>query len=110
MTLKELQDLVMAQAKEKSWGTKPEEIIFAEKLALLHQEVSETLEAYRKGKMSGEHGVGEELADVIMRTLQLAGIYNIDLEEEILKKIDINKDRDWSDDQLYIDRDKRAKN
>ncbi|MBT4850104.1 hypothetical protein HON36_04605 [Candidatus Parcubacteria bacterium] len=110
MTLKELQDLILAQAKEKDWGIKPEEIIFAEKLALLHQEVSETLEAYRKGKMTGEHGVGEELGDVIMRTLQLAGIYNIDLEAEILKKIESNKSRDWSKDQLYIDRDNRAKN
>ena len=110
MTLKELQDLILAQAKEKNWGTKPEDILFAEKLALLHQEVSEVLEAYRKGKMVGEHGVAEELGDVIMRVMHLAGIYSIDLESEILKKIDVNKGRDWSNDQLHVDRRNRITN
>lgn len=99
----------MALAEEKDWGTKPDEVIFAEKLALLHQEVSETLEAYREGRMDGEHGVPEELADAIMRILHIAGIYEIDLEAAMQKKLDKNQGRDWSNDQLYIDRDKRAK-
>ncbi len=109
MTLQELQKLVLEQAKEKDWGTKPDEIIFGEKLALLHGEISEALAAYRKGKMTGDESVTEELGDVIMRTLQLAGIYSIDLEKQILKKLEKNKGRDWSKDQLYIDRDKRNK-
>jgi NTP pyrophosphatase (non-canonical NTP hydrolase) len=109
MTLKELQNLILAQAKDKDWGTNPDEVIFGEKLALLHQEASEALEAYRKGNIDGEHGLSEELGDVIMRTLHLAAIYDLDLESEILKKIETNKSRDWSKDQLYIDRDNRAK-
>lgn len=110
MTLQELQDLILQQAKDKDWGTNPQDIIFAEKLALIHQEVSEVLEAYRQGKMTGEHGVAEELGDVVMRVMHLAGIYSFNLESEILKKIEVNKTRDWSKDQLYIDRDNRAKN
>ncbi len=109
MDIKQLQTIILDLAKEKGWGTKPEEIIFAEKIALIHSELSEALEAYRKGQMDGRHGVAEELADVLMRTLQLAGIYNIDLEKELLKKIDIDKNRDWDNDQLYIDRDNRSK-
>ncbi|MBU0707723.1 hypothetical protein KKG41_05115 [Patescibacteria group bacterium] len=110
MNLSELQKKVMELANEKNWGTKPDDVIFAEKLALLHQEVSEALEAYRAGRLTGKDGVQEELADIILRTLHLAGVYNIDLEKEILKKIKLNYDRDWSNDQLYKDRDLRNKN
>ena len=109
MTIQELQKLIMAQAKEKGWGTTPDEIIFGEKLALVHQELSEALGAYRKGQMDGDDGVRAELADAVMRILQLAGIYGIDIEKHIVRKLEINKNRDWSTDQLYIDRDKRNK-
>jgi len=74
-------------AQEKNWGTKPDEIIFGEKLALLHAEISEVLEAYRKGKMKGRDSVAEELGDVVLRALHLAGIFDIDLEKEIGAKI-----------------------
>jgi NTP pyrophosphatase (non-canonical NTP hydrolase) len=110
MELKDLQQRVLDLAKEKGWGTEAKDIIFAEKIALIHSEVSETLEAYRQNKIDGDHGVGEELADVILRTMHLAGIYNVDLEKEMSKKMDLNEGRDWSKDQLYIDRDNRAKN
>ena len=109
MDIKQLQTIILDLAKEKGWGTKPEEIIFAEKIALVHSELSEALEAYRKGQMDGRHGVAEELADVLMRTLQLAGIYNIDLERELLNKIELNKLRGWNNDQLYKDREERSK-
>jgi NTP pyrophosphatase (non-canonical NTP hydrolase) len=107
MELKDLQSRVEELAKAKDWGIKPDDIIFAEKIALLHGEVSEALEAYRQGKMTGPHGVIEELGDIMMRTIHLANIYKVDLEKQILDKIEINKTRDWSQDQLYLDRDKR---
>ncbi|MFC1612349.1 hypothetical protein ACFL29_00680 [Patescibacteria group bacterium] len=107
MHLNELQESVLEIAKEKNWGTSPDEIIFGEKIALLHAEISEALEAYRKGQMTGRDSVAEELADAVMRIMQLAGIYKIDLEKEILDKLEINKNRDWNNDQLYKDRDKR---
>jgi len=67
------------------------------KLALLHSEVTEVLEAIRKQK--GSEKVVEEMADVIIRLLDLyAAMRN---EEELLhsldeilgKKININKER-----------------
>ena len=67
------------------------------KLALVHSEVTEVLEAIRKSKGSEE--VVEEMADVIIRLLDVyAAMRN---EEEILhsidemleKKININKER-----------------
>lgn len=107
MELKDLQNKVEELAKAKDWGTKPDDIIFAEKIALLHAEVSEVLEAYRQSNMKDRHGVEEELGDVLMRLLHLAIIYDVDLEKQVLNKIEINQTRDWSTDQLYIDRDKR---
>jgi len=104
MTIQEIQKLIMDQAKEKGWGIKASDINFAEKIALLHQEISEVLEAYRQKRMTGRHSVKEELADALARLLQLAAIYDIDLEKELLEKIKINQNRDWSDDQLYIDK------
>ena len=56
---------------------------------LLYGEVSEAYEAYRKKK----DDLGEELADVAIYLLGIAEILNIDLEKELLKKIDKNKKR-----------------
>jgi NTP pyrophosphatase (non-canonical NTP hydrolase) len=53
--------------------------------------------------------VARELGDVVARALHLAGIYNIDVEKEILEKLETDKKRDWSNDQLYKDRDERNK-
>ena len=41
LTLKELQTLIMEQAKKKGFGTKPEDINISEKIALIHSEISE---------------------------------------------------------------------
>jgi|TARA_B100001964_G_scaffold179629_1_gene198334 NTP pyrophosphatase (non-canonical NTP hydrolase) len=95
LTLTELKRLVMAQAIEKGFGVRPEDINVAEKLALIHSEVSEALEAYRHKRFEGKHCFGEELADVIQRTLHLAGVMNVDIEKEFLKKFEINKSRSW---------------
>ncbi len=104
MELHEIQKRVMALAKEKEWGTKPDDVNFAEKIALLHAELSEALEAYRKNKLDGRHGVKEEIADTLVRVLHLAGIYEVDVEKEVLKKLDVNQTRDWKDDKLHADR------
>ena len=96
MTINQLQTLIMQQAKEKGFGTKQEEINVAEKLAFIHAEISEALEAYRHKNIDGKDGFKEELGDAIQRILHLCGVFGIDMEKEILKKIDFNKKRKWN--------------
>lgn len=54
-------------------------------------ELAEAFEAYRK-KLPD---LGEELADVTIYLLGLAAILKIDLEDEILKKVEKNKKREY---------------
>lgn len=95
MTIKKLTDLVLKQAKEKGFGTKTNEVNVAEKIALIHSEISEAFEAYRHKNIDGKDGFKEELGDAVQRILHLCGVFNIDIEKEILKKVENNKDRNW---------------
>ena len=58
---------------------------------LTYGEMAEAYEAWRKNK----YDLGEELADVIIYILGLSEILNIDLESEILKKVNKNKHREY---------------
>lgn len=98
LTVTELTELVLWQAKEKGFGTKPDEINVAEKIALIHSEISE---AYRHKNISGRNGFEEELGDAVQRILHLCGIFDIDIEKEILKKIKNNKNRQWQWDKMH---------
>ena len=95
MTLTQMTELIMTQAKEKGFGTKPEEIDVAEKVALIHCEVSEAYEAYRHKNITGKDGFVEELGDVIQRILHLCGVLGLDVEKSIISKIDFNNGRTW---------------
>ena len=95
MTIQQLTALIMEQAKQKGFGTKPEEINVVEKIALIHSEVSEAFEAYRHKNIDGKDGFKEELGDTVQRILHLCGVLNIDIEESIIKKIEANKERNW---------------
>jgi NTP pyrophosphatase (non-canonical NTP hydrolase) len=59
-------------------------------LALIHSEVSEALEAHRHGE-----GIGEELADIVIRTLDLAAAEQLNLGKLILEKMQKNKLRPY---------------
>lgn len=67
-------------------------------LMLIIGEVSEALEALREGDVDN---VGEELADVVIRTADLCGGLNIDLESEIKKKMEKNKTREFKHGKLF---------
>lgn len=95
ITLQELTDIILAQAKEKGFGATPEEIDVAEKIALIHTEVSEAYEAYRHNVFEGKHRFDIELGDIIQRVLHLAGALNLDIEAAILEKIRLNNSREW---------------
>lgn len=95
LPLKEITTLILTQAKEKGFGTTPNEINVAEKIALIHSEITEAYSAYRHKNMNGKDGFHEELGDAVQRILHLAGIFGVDVEAEILKKLATNKDRTW---------------
>jgi len=85
-------------AKEKGfWDGEYSHDKVGNKLALIHSEVTEVLEAIRKSK--GSEYIVEEIADILIRTLDLyAAMRNnntVDhsLDEILDKKININKDR-----------------
>ena len=58
---------------------------------LLYGEVSEAYDAYRKNK----DDLGEELADIAIYLLGISEILGKNLEEEIINKIEINKNRKY---------------
>ena len=61
-----------------------------ELIALMQSELSEALEDLRKGN---DKHVGEELADCVIRIMDFCEARGIDLEKEIIRKIEINKGR-----------------
>ncbi len=77
-------------AKSKGWHDEPREM--GTILALIHAEVSEALEADRKGDAEN---FAEELADVCIRVFDLCGSRGIDLETAIRQKMDYNKGRSY---------------
>lgn len=60
-----------------------------EYLALIASEVGEAVNECRGEKPS--EAFGAELADIILRTLDLAEVEGVDIEEEIIRKMQINK-------------------
>jgi len=81
------------------WTHEPDINFMLAKLALIHSEVSETLEALRKQK--GWEAVEEELADILIRLLDFVGgakksgwiSPSTSFEQVILNKIEINRGR-----------------
>ena len=59
-------------------------------------EAAEILEHFQFGEeIKDKDELGSELADVTLYLLQLASVAGIDLEEAVLKKIEVNKTREW---------------
>lgn len=64
----------------------------SQKLMLIVGEASEAMEALRK---NDRENFEEEIADIAIRVADFSGNYGIDLDTEIRKKMDKNKDRPY---------------
>jgi NTP pyrophosphatase (non-canonical NTP hydrolase) len=58
-------------------------------------EAAEILEHFQWNEDFDRDDLAEELADVALYLLQLASISEIDLENAILKKLEVNTSREW---------------
>lgn len=80
-----IQKIIFENKIQKGFNTTNVELEFC----LTSGELAEVFEAYRKNLTT----VGEELADVAIYLYGLAEILGYDLNAEILKKVDKNKNR-----------------
>jgi NTP pyrophosphatase (non-canonical NTP hydrolase) len=88
--LNRLRDIAHATAVEKGWHEAGADLSrLPELLVMVHAEVSEAVEAYRRGK--GLEDIQVELADVIIRVLDIAGLYGVDIGRAVRNKMAYNE-------------------
>ena len=85
--LKELQKQIYQNKLDKGFNVTD----VNKEFCLIYGEVSEAYEAWRKKK----EDVGEEIADIAIYLMGLSEILGINFEEEILKKVNKNKYREY---------------
>ncbi|PIY91076.1 MAG: hypothetical protein COY72_00010 [Candidatus Nealsonbacteria bacterium CG_4_10_14_0_8_um_filter_35_10] len=84
---RKIQKAIFANKKSKGFNITNVPLEFC----LIEEELSEAFEAWRKKK----DDLGEEIADVVIYLFGLASILKIDLGQEIIRKINKNKKRDY---------------
>jgi NTP pyrophosphatase (non-canonical NTP hydrolase) len=100
LTIAELTEQMHALVKSKGWyeadSKRPQT---PRNLAVsLSIEAAEILEHFQfTDEIKDREELGSELADVMLYLLQLASVSGIDLEDAVLKKIEVNKGRSWDE-------------
>lgn len=104
LTIADMQKAAWENSESKGFHEKdkgvPSEYVVPTKLMLAVSELAESLEEIREGKPSlyyGKNGkpegIAAELADVVIRCGDLAGILGIDLQTAIIEKMNYNEGR-----------------
>ena len=101
MDIKQLTDEMNRFVRSKGWydenSKRPQT---PRNLAIsLALEASEILEHFQwRDEIKEQEELAGELADVALYLLELAWVAGIDLEEAMLKKLEVNASREWDDD------------
>ena len=88
VNLTELQKEVMRNKLEKGFNTTDVALEFCR----AHEELSEAFSKFSKN----QEGVAEEFADVAIFLLGMCEILGYDLEQELVRKIETNKNRKYT--------------
>lgn len=98
--LNRLAELCHERSREAGWwpvGGLTDPHVIGAKIALVHSEISEALEGYRKGIMDDHithrQMVEVELADALIRIFDLAGALRLDLDGALREKLAYNAKR-----------------
>jgi NTP pyrophosphatase (non-canonical NTP hydrolase) len=88
---------VFVTACAKGWHDKPREV--GTEIALVHSELSELLEGLRHGNPPSEHipefsAAEEEVADVVIRLLDMSKKHGWRIAEAIVAKAEFNRGRE----------------
>ena len=100
--LNAMAECVLATARSKGWHTKPATLEELPRYLMnLHAEISELWEAWRRGTLGNmsDHAelclsqFEEELADILIRALDLGAMFGLDLEHAVRSKDSYNGQR-----------------
>ena len=105
MDIKQLTDEMNCLVESKGWYDKDSKRPQTPRnLAIsLSIEAAEILEHFQfTDEIKDREELGAELADVTLYLLQLASVSGIDLEDAVLKKLEVNKTREWDVEESNV--------
>jgi NTP pyrophosphatase (non-canonical NTP hydrolase) len=106
LTIRDMQNEAWANSETHGFHEGDENKNIPTKLMLIVSELAEALEEFRdntpfrylksdKRGLPKPEGIGPELADVVIRVGDLAGLLGIDLEDLVIEKMEYNRGRQY---------------